>query len=200
MESVFKELSAIDTAPLVKKKGALGYISWSVAVRELLKKQPSASWEFTSFDGLPYLKTETGFYVECEVKVGDVSRKQMMPVLDNRNKPLSSPNAFEINKSQMRTLAKCIALHGLGLDLWAGEDIDDISPAESNPANRAIISKDQYSQLAVYCISVGEKGAEWTATGTAMMDHYKINDISNLPESLFSEAITKAKSHAEKLK
>lgn len=124
LPSSFDVLSSVSVKNKVQQKGGLWFLSWSNAVRELLKKYPDASWGFSEYDGLPYLKTETGYYVACTVVVNAISRTQMMPVLDYRNKVIASPDAAQVNKSQMRALTKAIALHGLGLELWAGEDID----------------------------------------------------------------------------
>jgi len=72
---------------------------------------------------VPYMRTDTGYYVEVEVTIDEVSRSQVHPVLDHRNKPVDKPNAFDINTSIQRCLAKAIALHGLGLHIYAGEDL-----------------------------------------------------------------------------
>jgi len=73
------------------------------------------------------MKTEGGCFVKVSVTVNGVSREQVHPVLDNRNKPIKTPDAFQINTSIQRCLAKAIALHGLGLYLFAGEDLPDNS-------------------------------------------------------------------------
>lgn len=125
-KSSFDKLSSVEVNNKVRQKGNFWYVSWSNAVRELLKLYPDAKWEFTKFGEheLPYLQTEIGYFVECTVTVGDVSRTQMMPVLNHKNQTEMAPNASLINKTQMRALTKAIALHGFGLELWAGEDLD----------------------------------------------------------------------------
>ena len=124
-KSVFKTLSSIDVHYATQKKGAFSYLSWSNAVRELLKEYPLATWEFGEWDSLPYLKTEVGYFVTCTVTIDGIARKQLMPILDFRNKAVlpGKLTSDQVNKAQMRALAKAIALHGLGLDLWAGEDL-----------------------------------------------------------------------------
>lgn len=125
-KSVFETLSEIDVRPFVREfgKNNLSYIPWSVCVREIAKRYPDFTWEFTKFDGVPYLATPTGFYVECSVTINNLERKQMRPVYAFGNQAHMEPSAGDIDKAQQRTLAKCIALHGFGLDLWAGEDAD----------------------------------------------------------------------------
>jgi hypothetical protein len=125
-DSIFKRLSNVDISGLVKPKGNFWYLSWSNAVREASKLYPDMNWEFTKWDDLPFLQTPVGYFVECSVTIGGITRTQMLPVLDHKNQTLKQPDAAAINKSQMRALTKAIALHGLGLDLWAGEDLGDL--------------------------------------------------------------------------
>lgn len=125
VKSIFETLSSVDVSPVTQKKGQFSYLSWSNAVREMLKAYPTATWEFGEWDFLPYLKTEVGYFVTCTVKIDGIARKQLMPILDFKNKAVlvGKLTSDQVNKAQMRALAKAIALHGLGLDLWAGEDV-----------------------------------------------------------------------------
>ena len=133
-QSTFDKLFKTDVSKYVKKKGKYSYLSWCVAVQELKKVCPTARWGVTkSEDGSPYFKTDCGYFVEVWVDVEGVSLSQVHPVLDNRNQPIENPNSFHINTSLQRALAKCIALHGLGLYIFAGEDLpepDALTPAE----------------------------------------------------------------------
>ena len=125
MNSVFEKLSGVDVTPVTQKKGAFSYLSWSNAVRELLKSFPTATWEFREWDELPYQETAVGYFVVCSVTVEGITRSQRMPILDFKNKSVAigGLTSDQVNKAQMRALAKAIALHGLGLELWAGEDL-----------------------------------------------------------------------------
>ena len=69
------------------------------------------------------METPSGFYVQTWVKVNDIKRSFTHPVLDNRNASLMEVNSFQINTSTMRCLTKNIALFGLGLYIYAGEDL-----------------------------------------------------------------------------
>ena len=130
--NVFKVLSEVNVNENTEKKGKFTYLSWAWAVNELLKHFPTAEWEVKRFDGLPYLKTDTGYYVEVEVNINGLKRSQIHPVLDNYNKPIMKPNCFQINTSIQRCLAKAISLHGLGLYIYAGEDLPNIDKEENN--------------------------------------------------------------------
>jgi len=103
----------------------------------MLKKEcPGARYGVTKAeDGSPFHKTECGYFVDVWVEVDGISLSQIHPVLDNRNDPIEKPNAFQINTSLQRALAKAIALHGLGLYIFAGEDLPEpnaLTPAEED--------------------------------------------------------------------
>ena len=119
----FSELAAINVAEHVEKKGMFNYLSWPYAVQQLRMFDDTASWVIQRFNGLPYLNTETGYFVEVAVTVKGITLSQIHPVLDSRNKPIPVPSAFDINTSIQRCLVKAIALHGLGLSVYAGEDL-----------------------------------------------------------------------------
>lgn len=122
-DNYFVELSKIDVTTHVEKKGQFSYLSWPFAVSQLRQFDPVATWQVLRFDGLPYLNTEAGCFVEVSVCVKGVSLSQIHPVLDSKNRPILAPTAFDINTSIQRCLVKAIALHGLGLNLYAGEDL-----------------------------------------------------------------------------
>ena len=123
--SVFQKLKDVDISKLAEQKGKFDYLSWAHAVREMLKVFPEATWEVHEYDGMPYMETTTGYYVKVSVTIEEITRTQIHPVLDNKNQAIEKPNTFQINTSIQRCLAKAIALHGLGLVLFAGEDLPD---------------------------------------------------------------------------
>ena len=119
----FARLNAINVSEHIEKKGGFAYLSWPFAVAQLRLADASAVWEVRRFDGLPYLATDTGVFVEVAVTVQGVTLSQIHPVLDGRNRPILAPTSFDINTSIQRCLVKAIALHGLGLYIYAGEDL-----------------------------------------------------------------------------
>jgi len=121
----FKTLSSINVSDHIEKKGEFAYLSWPFAVAQLRLADPQACWEIKRFNGLPYLGTDLGFFVEVAVTVQGITLSQIHPVLDGRNRPILSPSSFDINTSIQRCLVKAIALHGLGLYIYAGEDLPD---------------------------------------------------------------------------
>lgn len=138
-DNYFEDLSRIDISGKIKKKGQFSYLSWAHAVEELGRIDPTANWEVKRFDGMPYLKSELGYFVEVEVTVNGVAKSQIHPVLDNRNAPISKPNSFQINTSIQRCLSKAIALHGLGLSIFYGEDIlPDLAAENHKKSEKAL--------------------------------------------------------------
>ena len=135
-QSTFMQLFKTDVTDYVKQKGKFNYLSWAYAVQELKRVCPTARWGVTKAeDGSPFFVTECGYFVDVWVEVDGVSLSQIHPVLDNRNDPIEKPNAFQINTSLQRALAKAIALHGLGLYIFAGEDLpepDALTPVEED--------------------------------------------------------------------
>ena len=133
-QNTFNKLFKTDVSKYTQKKGKFNYLSWAYAVQELKKVCPTARWGVTKAeDGSPFFQTSCGHFVEVWVDVEGVSLSQVHPVLDNRNQPIENPNSFHINTSLQRALAKCIALHGLGLYIFAGEDLpepDALTPKE----------------------------------------------------------------------
>ena len=132
MDNYFAYLNTINVSEHLEKKGEFSYLSWPYAVAQLRLADPSACWEVRRFDGLPYLKTETGYFVEVAVTVQGITLSQIHPVLDGKNRPIFEPTAFDINTSIQRCLVKAIALHGLGLNIYAGEDLPIVDGSEES--------------------------------------------------------------------
>ena len=130
MENYFTQLYQINVSDHIEKKGQFAYLSWPYAVAQLRQFDPTASWEIKRFDGQPFCRSEVGYFVEVSVTVHGITLTQLHPVLDGKNRPIAEPSSFDINTSIQRCLVKAIALHGLGLYIYAGEDLPD---AERNP-------------------------------------------------------------------
>ena len=133
MDNYFAKLNSVNVSEHIEKKGQFSYLSWPFAVAQLRLADPSACWEVRRFEGLPYLKTDTGYFVEVAVTVQGITLSQIHPVLDGKNRPIFEPTAFDVNTSIQRCLVKAIALHGLGLYIYAGEDLPDSGGEDEAP-------------------------------------------------------------------
>ena len=150
MDNKFDVLNKIDVSKYTDKKGQFTYLSWAWAVRELLKVAPDATWEIHEYSHAndaphgeitaPFMRTSAGAFVKVTVTVDGINRTQVHPVLDHRNKTVEEPNAFQINTSIQRCLAKAIALHGLGLYIFAGEDLPREPEPLTNKQRQEVIS------------------------------------------------------------
>ena len=141
--SLFEKLNKVDVNKHKKKKGQFDYLSWPLAIQELLKVCPDAEWEVHEYqneDGLtaPYMTTSAGCFVRVSVTCEGVIRSQVHPVTDNRNQTIAQPTAQDINTSIQRCLAKAIALHGLGLYIFAGEDLPEPDALNSEQKSELI--------------------------------------------------------------
>lgn len=119
MTNKYAELAAVNVGDKIEKKGNLSYLSWAWAVDQLFRHDPAASWAY----GEPQRWGDDTVMVSCTVTAFGVSRTMQLPVMDHRNKAISNPDAFAVNTAMQRCLVKAIALHGLGLYIYAGEDL-----------------------------------------------------------------------------
>jgi len=117
--SKYLELRKINVNEHTEKKGKFTYLSWAWAVDQLLQQDPTATWEYKD----PVYFAET-LMVFCSVTAFGKTMTAQLPVM-NMNKAIPNPDAFQVNTAMQRCLAKAIALHGLGLYIYAGEDIPD---------------------------------------------------------------------------
>jgi hypothetical protein len=133
--SKYAELRKIDVSSKIEKKNGLSYLSWAWACDQLLQQDPMATWSY----GQPVLFGET-VMVFCTVNAFGKSMTAQLPVMDYRNKAIPNPDAFAVNTAMQRCLAKAIALHGIGLYIYAGEDLpqDDPEPVDVNSLVEAI--------------------------------------------------------------
>jgi hypothetical protein len=134
MDNQFVRLAAIDVSAKIEKKQNLSYLSWAWAVDQLLRNDSNATWSY----GDPVKWGET-VMVFCTVTAFGKPMTSQLPVMDHRNKAIPNPDAFQVNTAMQRCLVKAIALHGLGLYIYAGEDIP---PSEDEPTSGSLVQGD----------------------------------------------------------
>jgi len=117
--SKYAELRKIDVSKYTEKKGRFSYLSWSWAVDTLLQHCESATWEYRE----PYTLPDGSMMVFCTVKAFGKEMTAQLPVLDFKNQAIKNPNAMQLNTAMQRCLAKAIALFGISLHLYYGEDL-----------------------------------------------------------------------------
>lgn len=114
----YKDLRQINVSQHIEKKNGLSYLSWSWALDQLLQLDDSATWEY-----LEPKRFGDSMMVFCKVTAFGKSRTAQLPVMDFRNQAIPNPNAYQVNTAMQRCLAKAISLHGIGLYIYAGEDL-----------------------------------------------------------------------------
>ena len=186
MDNYFAKLNQINVSEHIERKGNFSYLSWPFAVAQLRQSDPAATWEVKRFDGLPYQKTEVGYFVEVAVTVQGVTLSQIHPVLDSRNQPIELPTSFDINTSIQRCLVKAIALHGLGLYIYSGEDLPDCDKAKAPTRTQAPASP---AQIRYIDQLIQETGSELAK----VLSYFGVESLANLTTQSASRAITSLK-------
>lgn len=121
----YAKLRAINVSDNTKKKGALTYLSWTWAVDELMQQDETATWDFPE----PKYYGET-VMVFCNVTAFGKIMKMQLPVMDMRNNAVANPDSRKISDATMRCLAKCIACFGIGLYVYANQDLPETNVDE----------------------------------------------------------------------
>lgn len=131
MQTKYTECRAIDVSAKIEKKNGLAYLSWAYAVDQLLLQDSTATWVY----GEPVKFGDT-LMVFCTVTAFGKAMTAQLPVMDHRNKAIPNPDAFAVNTAMQRCLVKAIALHGIGLYIYAGEDLPEGAKPEEEVAER----------------------------------------------------------------
>ena len=133
----YSEIRKVNVNEHIEQKNGLNYLSWAWAVDQLLQLDSAATWSY----GEPVRFGET-LMVFCTVKAFGKEMTAQLPVMDYRNKAIANPDAMSVNTAMQRCLAKAIALHGLGLYIYTGEDIpqeDAVKKPEVEAPKQSII-------------------------------------------------------------
>lgn len=167
MENYFAELNALNVGDKIEKKNGLSYLSWAWAWGEVKKLHPDAQYRiYENADGWNYHTDGRTCWVKTGVTVAGIEHIEYLPVMDNRNKSILAENvtSFDVNKAIQRSLTKALARHGLGLYIYAGEDLpEDAQKAAKEEEKKANASKiDEIKQASL----LGEiKRTGWTVEG-----------------------------------
>ena len=165
----FNELRLINVNEFVEKKGKFTYLSWTWAVDQLLQNDPAATWTF----GEPVYFAET-LMVFCTVNAFGKSMTCQMPVIDSRNKAIPNPCSMSVNTAMQRALTKCISLFGIGLYIYAGEDLPD----EEIP-DLTVLAKEWATEINV-CKTIDDlKQVYGTAYSAVAKDKNAVQIIAN---------------------
>lgn len=136
--SIYKTLSTINVRDKVEKKGGLDYLSWANAWHMLKQNYPNAQRIIYEHDhtGFNFFTDGKTAWVKVGIVVNDIEHIDMLPVMDFRNNAISVDKitSTDVNKTIQRATTKAIAMHGLGLSLWTGEDVPQEEEAPKKKA------------------------------------------------------------------
>ena len=155
IEELQKQLLAANYNEHTEEKNGLTYLSWAWAWSEAIKADPTANYEIVTFDGIPYKETPLGIMCYTKVTMLGTTRAMWLPVMDSRNQALKAEayknakgytvpaaDMFDINKTIMRCLVKNLAMFGLGIYIYAGEDLpEDFSGGKPKETTEKDFSK-----------------------------------------------------------
>ena len=143
IKSVYSTLSQTSVREKIERKGNLDYLSWANAWHMLKTAYPNAQRKVYEHDhtGFNYFTDGRTAYVKVGIIVNDLEHIDYLPVMDFRNNalPVDKVTATDVNKTIQRSTAKAIAMHGLGLSLWTGEDVPVIVDVAQAPQESSLI-------------------------------------------------------------
>lgn len=144
--SVFSTLNAINVNEHTERKNNLTYLSWAWAWAEVKKAYPEATYKiYENNDGLFYHTDGKTAWVKTGVTIEGIENIEYLPVMDYKNKsiPIDNITSFDVNKAIQRSLTKACARHGLGLYIYAGEDL----PEEEKKPEKEYATEEQVKKL-----------------------------------------------------
>jgi hypothetical protein len=124
-ENKFVELKKLNVNEHTEKKGNLTYLSWAWAWGIFQEHYPDADYEVREYDNKLYFKDESGCHVYTYITAGGKKKPMWLPIMDFKNQPVKNPTSTDVNKAVMRCLTKNMAMFGLGLYIYAGEDLPE---------------------------------------------------------------------------
>ena len=154
-KSVFQTLFEINVNKQIEKKNGLNYLSWAYAWSEVKKLYPNANYKvYETAEGCIYHTDGRTCWVKTGVIIDELEHIEYLPIMDYKNKsiPLENITSFDVNKAIQRSLTKALARHGLGLYIYAGEDlpeaeIEKIMPREAKILKNIIFDLDEPDKL-----------------------------------------------------
>lgn len=185
-QSVFSTLSSIDVRSKIERKGNLDYLSWANAWAMLKMVYPDAQRKVYEHDhtGFNYFTDGKSAWVKVGIIVNDIEHIDYLPVMDFRNNaiPIEKLTAMDVNKAIQRSTAKAIAMHGLGLSLWTGEDVPNSSAPETTETKseliELVIDSDNWKNVLKYVEA--NKGLGITKIMNQLKRKYKITSQISL--------------------
>jgi hypothetical protein len=190
VKSVYKTLSEINVSPFIELRGGLKYVSWANAWALLRQHYPNANRTVyeNEVTGLNYFSDGSTCYVKVGVTVEGNEIIDMLPVIDFRYKSiaLDKVTSMDVNKAIQRSTVKCIAMHGLGISVYTGEDIPEPTP---EPVKLKTMSPKSKSWDAVEKYIISSRHEKFDTLVDRISAKYKFTNASLVTlKSVYDEA------------
>lgn len=177
----FEELFAVNVNGRTEKKGNLTYLSWAFAWAEVKKRHPDATYTiYENNDEWNYFTDGRTGWVKTGVTVDGIEHIEYLPIMDFKNKsiPLENITSMDVNKAIQRSLTKACARHGLGLYIYAGEDLPESEQKDiESDLQKNISEKD----VAILNNMLTDEQAAW------VLEQMHISDLSQLTNEQFAK-------------
>ena len=157
-KNYFLELNSINVNDKTEKKNGLTYLSWAWAWGEVKKLYPDANYTiYENGNGLFYHTDGKTCWVKTGVTVNGIEHIEYLPVMDYKNQsiPLERVTSFDVNKAIQRSLTKAVARHGLGLYIYAGEDLPEVEEKPEKKPEEKKFQRVQPVNSPLYCEKCG---------------------------------------------
>jgi len=183
-----KKLLALNVNDHTEKKNGLTYLSWSWAWAKMLELCPTATYEVAkNADGVPaFGNDKIGYMCYTKVTVDSITHEMWLPVMDHRNKTILQPNMFDINKTVMRCLTKNLAMFGLGLYVYSGEDLPEEEQQQPKPKATKqasqLITPEQAADLVTLITEANSDLAK-------VLAYYQLTKLEDMTTIVYAEAV-----------
>lgn len=163
VSNYFVDLNGVDVNAKTEKKNGLTYLSWAWAWGEVKKRFPEATYTiYENEKGWNYHTDGRTCWVKTGVTVNGIEHIEYLPVMDFKNKsiPADQVTSFDVNKAIQRSLTKAVARHGLGLYIYAGEDLPEGQEGEAKPQKPGWVEPPEGDEPVV-CTGCGKRFGDY---------------------------------------
>jgi len=197
--SLFEKLNAVNVNDKTEQKNGLTYLSWAWAWGELKKACPDATYTvYENANGWNYHTDGRTAWVKTGVTADGIEHIEYLPIMDYRNRsiPLEAITSFDVNKAIQRSLTKAVARHGLGLYIYAGEDLPESK--EEAEANNPMLTRDGQVATLKRALMTTRSDIPLFLTWCSKEFKHQVERVEDLNESELKRALAEVKRKEKK--